>query len=88
MEQTTTPTPMNDVAFKEQLSALRGRIRDAQRGVSALESEMAELKRKRWPVRCCRCWPSLVSDDGTCACCGLNHVTGERADNCDPEYDL
>lgn len=50
----------------------------ASPGARALARELSELKKQRWPHKCCRCWPSCVTDQGQCGCCDYEHVKGER----------
>lgn len=36
--------------------------------------------------KCCRCFPSSVTDNGYCRCCDFDNKTGERSDTFEPDY--
>lgn len=70
-----------------EIATLRSFIRARNDERAQLAAKLDALKRERWPHKCCRCWPSVVSDKGLCGCCEYNHVTGERPPP-DPDYGL
>ena len=37
------------------------------------------------PVKCCRCYPDSISEDGFCNCCEYDHPTGKRSFEEDPD---
>lgn len=40
------------------------------------------------PVKCCRCFPALVTEEGWCGCCYFDHAKGERECIDNPDRDI
>lgn len=72
------------MTLDEQIAATRADIQRATEMQRAAQAAMRDLRKLKYPEKCCRCWPNSISDDGYCTCCDYDHAKGERVQVDDP----
>lgn len=73
-------------AIDTKMDEVREKLAGHNNTADALKAELHALKKERWPTKCCRCWPNMISVVGFCSCCDFDHAKGERVITChDPE---
>lgn len=90
------PVTLADIAYEADqgkwaqaaISPLRVKRTEAVKAVTAIDNEIHRLKKIAYPHKCCRCWPSMITDASFCTCCMYDHITNKSADVQDPDYGL
>jgi hypothetical protein len=72
------------IKYPERYIELQEEVKTHRDQIYKAQAEMKEIKLKafaeaKW-VKCCRCFPGCVADDGFCGCCEYNHVTKQYLD--------